>query len=307
MSDSVILESFPLGFPWPTLDPFLFCVYHLDEYPQGTEALGPDPGLLAGREIGQDFTIKDGWRMYHGDVVPGFPQWMTAGKGIQHAEMFPLLSPHQPNPNELFQIWLNLPRAKKFVEPYYGMLWQEKIPTWESPPEAGPAVSVKILAGSLAGLKPPAPPPDSWAADPANQVAIWTITLAAHATWTLPAAGAELNRCLYYYQGQGLKLAEQNIGPPLGLRLKSDAEVQMLNGPAESRLLLLQGKPIAEPVTQYGPFVMNSEAEIRQAFRDYQRDQFGGWPWPASGPVMPREQGRFARYADGRLESPDQT
>ncbi|HEY1087557.1 MAG TPA: pirin-like C-terminal cupin domain-containing protein, partial [Archangium sp.] len=62
-------------------------------------------------------------------------------------------------------------------------------------------------------------------------------------------------------------------------------------------------RPIGEKVVSYGPFVMNSEAEIQQAFRDYQRTQFGGWPFKRDDPVHPREQGRFAKHADGKVES----
>ena len=62
----------PLGFQWETQDPFLFCVHHEDAYPKGNNIQGPSASL-AGRKIGQDFLIKDGWRMYHGDKVPGFP------------------------------------------------------------------------------------------------------------------------------------------------------------------------------------------------------------------------------------------
>ena len=75
-------------------------------------------------------------------------------------------------------------------------------------------------------------------------------------------------------------------------------------GPAGAQLLMLQGRPIGEPVVQYGPFVMNSRAEIQQAYRDYQRTQFGGWPWERNDPVHPREEGRFARHADGTVERP---
>jgi hypothetical protein len=67
---------------------------------------------------------------------------------------------------------------------------------------------------------------------------------------------------------------------------------------------MLQGRPIREPVVQYGPFVMNTKQEIQNAFQDYQATQFGGWPWPSDDPVHGREQARFARHADGRVERP---
>jgi hypothetical protein len=65
---------------------------------------------------------------------------------------------------------------------------------------------------------------------------------------------------------------------------------------------MLQGKPISEPVVQYGPFVMNSEAEIQQAFNDYRKTEFGGWPWSRHDQVHPRTKGRFAKYVDGSEE-----
>ena len=73
MSNDTIVGSAPLGFPWSTKDPFLICVHHVDNYPAGNERMGP-AASLAGRAIGQDFAGKDGWRMYHGQAVPGFPQ-----------------------------------------------------------------------------------------------------------------------------------------------------------------------------------------------------------------------------------------
>jgi quercetin 2,3-dioxygenase len=76
------------------------------------------------------------------------------------------------------------------------------------------------------------------------------------------------------------------------------------NGSGEAELLLLQGRPIGEPVAQHGPFVMNTPAQIQQAFADYRRTEFGGWPWESDGPVHPRAEVRFARHADGRMERP---
>ncbi len=68
---------------------------------------------------------------------------------------------------------------------------------------------------------------------------------------------------------------------------------------------MLQGRPIGEPVAQYGPFVMNDRAGIERAITDYQTTGFGGWPWPTDDPVQPRHAGRFARHADGRVEERD--
>jgi quercetin 2,3-dioxygenase len=74
------------------------------------------------------------------------------------------------------------------------------------------------------------------------------------------------------------------------------------SGSEDSYMLLLQGRPIAEPVVQHGPFVMNTQAEIQQAFLDYRETQFGGWPWQRYDHVHPADKGRFARYSNGKEE-----
>lgn len=338
MSDKAVQAVIDLGFPWQTADPFLFCVHHKDDYPTGNDQMGPDASL-GGRQIGQDFDWSLPWRMYHGDRVPGFPahphrgfetitvvtkgyvdhadsmgaagrygggdtQWMTAGKGVQHAEMFPLLSETDDNPMELFQIWINLPASAKGADAHFGMLWREDIPKLVSTDDAGRETEVTVIAGELDGHRAPPPPPDSWAADPEHGVAVWTIQLAPNAEWTLPAARAGLNRVLYSYDGNGLRVEGTELKERQGAQLVSNRAVRLVAGDQGAQCLLLQGQPIDEPVVQYGPFVMNTEAEIRQAFADFRRDEFGGWPWSRPDPVHERDRGRFACHADGREESP---
>jgi redox-sensitive bicupin YhaK (pirin superfamily) len=333
---SPILAVEKLGFPWQTLDPFLFCVHHNDAYPRGNADLGP-AASLDGREIGMDFEGKDGWRMYHGSVVPGFPQhphrgfetvtivrtglidhsdslgatarfgrgdvqWLTAGKGIVHSEMFPLLDDKGPNPAELFQIWLNLPRAAKMVEPHFSMLWNENIPRVTTTDAHGKSTTVTVIAGNYDDKRAPSPPPKSWASQNDSDVAIFTMALDAGASLTLPPARPGTNRALYFFVGDTLTVDGERVQSGRIIAVKSDVPLTVVAGDARCELLMLQGRPIGEPVVQYGPFVMNTSTEIQQAFADYRKTLFGGWPFERDDPVHGREKGRFARHADGRLE-----
>ena len=339
---SPVLQTVDLGFRWPTIDPFLFCVHHLDHYPAANTDLGPARDL-AGRTIGQDFDGIDGWRMYHGRTVPGFPQhphrgfetitfvrqglvdhsdslgaaarygrgdvqWMTAGNGIVHAEMFPLLDRDRPNALELFQIWINLPAADKMVEPHFGMLWADEIPHHVVTDAQGRTAEVTVIAGDLAGHRPPPPPPHSWAADPDHDVALWHVVLDPGASWEMPAAGAaDSVRVLYVFEGAGLDVRDsggdgQNLGGSTGAVVDSQRTLRLQAGDEHVELLIMQARPIGEPVAQQGPFVMNTNAEIAQAFDDYRRTHFGGWPWDRDDPVHGSSSARFARHADGRVE-----
>ena len=86
------------------------------------------------------------------------------------------------------------------------------------------------------------------------------------------------------------------------IEVDATVELTLLAGNLEASILVLQGRPINEPVIQYGPFVMNTKEEIQQAFNDYHETQFGGWPWKRLDQVHDREKGRFALHADGREE-----
>jgi quercetin 2,3-dioxygenase len=161
---------------------------------------------------------------------------------------------------------------------------------------------VSVVACSIFDAKAPSPPPDSWASRPETHVAIWTLEMAPGARFTLPAAAPGLNRTLYFFAGRSLTVADEALASHAAVRVRSDAEVVLENGPEPAELLVLQGKPIAEPVVQHGPFVMNTRAEIQKAMADYRTTRFGGWPWPSDGPVHAQKEGRFARHADGRVE-----
>jgi hypothetical protein len=335
---TAILDIRPLTQPWEGSDPFLFCVYHNDHYPRGNGRMGPDASL-AGRRLGSDFSRKDGWSMYHGDAVPGFPahphrgfetitivrqglvdhsdslgataryghgdvQWLTAGRGIMHAEMFPLLNDSAPNPLELFQIWLNLPAASKMAPPHFTMMWGEKIPKARFEDGQGRGTDVTVVAGALEGAAAPlAPPPDSWASRTDSGVAIWTIRMDVGARWTMPPATSRgATRRLYFFAGSSVSVGGRKTDAGQMISLDAGQSVELLNGDALAEFLLLQSRPIGEPVAMGGPFVMNTQAEVQQAFVDFRRTQFGGWPWADAAPVLGSEPARFAKRPDGAVE-----
>lgn len=333
---SSIIKIEPLQFPWQTQDPFLFCAFHNDMYPKGNGNLEPSTGVY-GRAIGSDFSGKDGWSMYHGETVPGFPahphagfetitiaekglvdhsdslgaagrfgngdvQWMTAGAGVQHCEMFPLLKDDEENPLLLFQIWLNLPKASKKVPAYFGMLWHEDIPVLEFESPEKNKTKVKVVCGELSDVKKLAPAPDSFAAKAENHVAVWMLDMVANAQWTIPSADVSVNRSLYLWSGGLVEIEGAEVPNMHIVKLNAGQETLIKNGNTPAKLLMLQGKPIGEPVAKYGPFVMNSNMEIQETMMEYQRTQFGGWPWPSYSNTHDPKRGRFAKHADGLVE-----
>lgn len=342
MSNKIIAIE-KIGFQWGMDSPFLACMHHQDQYPAGNKEQGPSVSL-AGRRIGNDFSGRDGFSMYHGERVPGFPvhphrgfetvtivlegivdhfdskgaegrygngdvQWLTTGAGCQHVEMFPLVHQDKENPLELFQIWLNLPAKNKFTAPDYKMLWAEEIPEIKTTNERGKTATIRLIAGAyqkekeIPPIKAIAPTKESWAAAEENQVGIQLVELEPEAEFHIAPGSKTLNRNLYYYQGEGsLTIEGTKIASSSRIRLSGEEEIIVVNGDKPSYVLLLEGEPINEPVAQYGPFVMNTEQEIRKAYEDYQKTQFGGWPWPEDEPVHERETGRFARYPDGSVE-----
>jgi redox-sensitive bicupin YhaK (pirin superfamily) len=163
----------------------------------------------------------------------------------------------------------------------------------------------------VAGQPAPAPPPHSWASRPEADVAIWHLGLARDATWQLPVArGSDTVRTVYVFGDGALRIGDTEVQGGTAAVVRCDVPVTIADdsaggGSSETagtEALVLQGRPIGEPVVQYGPFVMTTKAEIQQAYADYQETGFGGWPWPATDPNHGTDLRRFARHADGRVE-----
>ncbi|HMT50517.1 pirin family protein [uncultured Dietzia sp.] len=332
---SAIRQVVPLGAQWPGVDPFLFAVHHLDRFPAADGRTMRPAASLAGRSIGQDFSGKDGWSMYHGDTVPGFPQhphrgfetvtvvldgvvdhadslgaaarfghgdtqWLTAGSGISHSEMFPLLDSEGPNTMELFQIWLNLAPEDKSAEPHFDMFWGEETPVVVRG-EEGSEARFRLIAGEVDGVRALDPPPHSWAARPENHLAIWIVTLDPGVSTELPGGDPSVNRVLYNYGG-ALTVGEQELGYDAAVLAPEAATVTA--GADGAAFLILQARPIGAPVVQQGPFVGNTREDIATAMQEYRAGVFGTWDLPQNDPVHDHGQTRFARYPDGTVKRP---
>ena len=246
----------------PDLDPFLM----LDEF--GSDKPGD---YLAGfpshphRGFETVTYMLDG-RMRHKDnhgneglLTPGSVQWMTAGRGIVHSEM-----PEQEQGlMRGFQLWVNLPAKDKMTAPAYQEFGAERIP--EAKPADG--VVVKIIAGRIGDIVGPVE-------QPATEPTYLDVALAPGASFehALPVGHSAF---AYVYEG-AVTLAGEDVVPKGDLLVfgAGDAVRFHRDGYAPSRLILVAGRPLKEPVARYGPFVMNTKEEIMQAFVDFQEGRF---------------------------------
>jgi len=194
-----------------------------------------------------------------GDLGPGDVQWMTAARGLIHSEM-----PQQTEGRMRgFQLWLNLPAKEKMKAPAYRDIAAQEIPVVRV---AGG--QVKVVAGRF-GETPGAVHGGS--TDPHY----WDVHLEPNATFEANVPSG-YNAFLYAYEGEAAVGEEAKPLPHRAAGLLGDGDaVRIRTGARGARVLLLAGKPIGEPVVQYGPFVMNTRAEIEQAIADYQSGALG--------------------------------
>lgn len=313
-------------------DPFLFTAHHIDYYPEGNDQLGPT----------KPSTEEKPYRMYYGDVVPGFPehphtgfetitlvergyvdhfdslgnsgryaagdvQWLSTGNGVEHCEMFPLLHQDQENPFELFQIWFNSSPDEKKQDADYKMMWREQIPHVHETDSNGLKADIRVISGRFKQTDAISRPPHSWAAAPEHRVNIYMIDLDPNAELIIPATTPTSTRFAYFYEGPQLYIEDQSIEFKHLVELKADVEIKLKNTSQRAKILWLEGEPIDAPVAMRGPFVLNSDEELNTAFARYRKTHFGPWPWDSAAPVLPREQARFASYKKGQeIEDPQQ-
>jgi redox-sensitive bicupin YhaK (pirin superfamily) len=242
------------------VDPFLmldeFSSDNADDYIAGFPA-HPHRGFETVTYLLDGHMLHEDHLGHRGDLVSGAVQWMTAGRGIIHSEM-----PQQEQGRMRgFQLWLNLPAKEKMKPAGYRDIQPTEIPRVDLP-RGG---SVKVIAGKfLLEGRSTAGPILGLTTDPTYL----DVQLVAGETFA-HAIDAGYSAFVYPYEGT-LQIGERDLKPHDAGVLGAGEQIEITAGKDGARFLLLAGKPLREPIAQYGPFVMNTRAEIEQAVRDYQ-------------------------------------
>ncbi|MGF1545941.1 MAG: pirin family protein [Thiotrichales bacterium] len=185
------------------------------------------------------------------DLVSGGAQWMKAASGVIHSEM-----PQQSDGlMRGLQLWINLPAAQKITAPTYREITPAAIPTVELS-----GATARVLAGRVGDTQGPID-------DPHAALLYFDITVPAGLTINLPIANA-LDGFVYLFEGLA-RVAEVDLPTHQLAALGAGDSIVFTAGPTRARFLLVAGRPIGEPIVQYGPFIMNTRTEIEQAFADY--------------------------------------
>ena len=198
----------------------------------------------------------------HGRIASGDVQWMTAGSGVVHSEMPSDEIRRNGGRVHGFQLWVNLPRRDKMMKPRYQELRASEIPTAKS---ADGKVTVTVIAGESLGTRA--------AIDTRTPIMYLHVRLTAGAQFTQPIP-AEYNAFAFIVSGEA-KFGEREAKENDAVILNRDGSEVSIASDAGAELLLIAGVPLNEPIARYGPFVMNTPGEIRQAMLDYQSGRFG--------------------------------
>lgn len=329
---SAIIENNEFTFRENPRDPWVGKFHHIDYYPEGDGIEQVKKEDMEGHTPGKDLDHDLDFRLYYGDRRPGFPvhshrgfetvsivldgwvdhhdshgdhgrysagdvQWMTAGNGIRHTEMFPLVNIDKSNRTELFQLWLSLPSWNKLVDCDYKMFWREDIPVVEKD-----GVKVKVITGNFNGEEGPKATESSWAYDERSHFRILLLDLAPNSEVAINGVSSTLNRNLYPYEGEYVFIDEDKVEGKRSLKLKGDADFVIRTEDSPSRLLLLEAEPLNEPIINDGPMIMNTMEEVLQGYRDYWENQYGGWSWDERDPLHEVGTGRVSSRGENPKE-----
>ncbi|MEK7321698.1 MAG: pirin family protein [Pseudomonadota bacterium] len=198
-----------------------------------------------------------------GIIGPGDVQWMTAAGGIVHEEFHGPNYAKQGGPFEMIQLWVNLPAKDKMAAPGYQGITQAQIPHLDLPNGAG---AIRVIAGAYDGVTGPA--------RTFTRMNIWDVRLNAGHRAEFKVIDGDTT-ALFVLKGR-IRLADGKEAGEADLAvLERDGEHLAVEAVEDTTLLFLNGQPLNEPVVGYGPFVMNTQAEIRQAITDYQSGRMG--------------------------------
>jgi hypothetical protein len=196
-----------------------------------------------------------------GKIGPGDVQWMTAGSGVVHEEMHSQDYTKAGGAFEAIQLWVNLPARLKMTAPKYQNLLSRDIPEVR-----GDGGVVRVIAGEYAGVKGPA--------ETFTPMNLWDVRMEA-GQGAMFATPAGHNTAVFVLSGKIAVNGKARAQDAELVLLDRKGEGFRIDAESDSKLLVLSGEPIDEPVFGYGPFVMNTEAEIRQAIADYQKGRMG--------------------------------
>lgn len=251
------------------LSPFLLLDYHAPYYyPPSSTRLGVGAHPHRGFEtvtIAYDGKVEHhDNKGNHGIIGPGDVQWMTAASGIMHKEYHETEFSKNGGTLHMIQLWVNLPKDKKMIEPKYQPLLKENMGTFELDNNAG---EVSIIAGEFQGVKSPA--------STFTNINIYNINLKNYGKVILREPG-NFNTGMLILKGE-IKINEEKICKEADFVLfhNIEGEVSVEAMTEEALFIVLSGEPIDEPIVSYGPFVMNTMEEIREAYEDFSINKFG--------------------------------
>ena len=323
----------PIGMHWDTEDPFIFASHHEDDYPHGNRQQAPPLEEIRGRDLGRDYDMRFGYRMYHGKVVPGFPmhahwgyetvtlaekgfvdhhdtegvqgrfgfgdvQWVSASSRYEHNEMYPLTEQEDRNPNDITQIFVNLPLELKNRENTVTTVWREDVPVVE-----GDGWTAKIICGCFDGRRAYSPSSNTWA-DGEHGVRIVRFSIEPGSGLTIDPARDGANRNLYLITPGSARVMGVDVKGSSRVKILENGDVDVVNGPMHSVIWLLEGVPIKQKMSMYGPVCLETLSEVRAGLDEIRRKEYHEWPWQYVDQAQPLGTERYIRYPDGTESRP---